>query len=205
MGLDKRDRNPQSAAGLSSWAAPLIVLIIAAALLLGGDGAREALRYERAAVAAGELWRLVSGHLVHLGGSHFALNAAGLALVWYLVGAAFSLRQWALVVLASLVAMDLGFWFLNPELAWYVGLSGLLHGLLAAGLVNGLRQPQIETVVVTGLVIAKLAFEQLSGPLPGSESTSGGAVIVDAHLYGAIGGTAGALLTRIRVRRAAAI
>ena len=149
---------------VSAWAAPLVVLVVAAALLIGGDVVREALRYERSAVSSAELWRLASGHLVHLGGPHFALNAAGLALVWYLVGGAFSLREWVVVVLASVVAMDLGFWFLNPELAWYVGLSGLLHGILAAGLVAGLKHPQIETVVLTVLVIAKLAFEQFSGP-----------------------------------------
>ena len=39
----------------------------------------------------------------------------------------------------------------------------------------------------------KLVWEQLVGPLPFSESTSGGPVLVDAHLYGTIGG----LLTQL--------
>ena len=41
---------------------------------------------------------------------------------------------------------------------------------------------------ILGVLIAKLAWEQISGPLPGSAATAGVAVIVDAHLYGAAGG-----------------
>jgi hypothetical protein len=54
------------------------------------------------------------------------------------------------------------------------------------------------------VVVGKVAYEQIAGPLPGSEATSGGAVIVDAHLYGIIGGTAVAAAL-IRVRRGASI
>ena len=96
-------------------------------------------------------------------------------------------------MIASIVAIDVGFWFLYPQLDWYVGLSGLLHGLLAAGLFVGVVRRDREAVVLAVFVSAKLAWEQLVGPLPGSESTSGGAVIVDAHLYGAVGGVLGAL------------
>ena len=38
------------------------------------------LRYERGAVLDGELWRLLTAHLIHLGLAHWALNAAGLVL-----------------------------------------------------------------------------------------------------------------------------
>ena len=85
-------------------------------------------------------------------------------------------------------------------MAWYVGLSGLLHALLAAGIVARLGNINAEMAILATLVIAKLAWEQFSGPLPGSELTSGGVVIVDAHLYGAAGGVLGALLNRITVQ-----
>jgi rhomboid family GlyGly-CTERM serine protease len=105
----------------------------------------------------------------------------------------------------TIAAIDAGFWFFYPELEWYVGLSGVLHGLLVAGLFAGLVQRDREAVILTLFVIAKLAWEQLAGPLPGSESSSGGVVIVDAHLYGAIGGLAGALLCWRSVRPSTAI
>jgi hypothetical protein len=77
-------------------------------------------------------------------------------------------------------------------------MSGLLHGLLVAGIITRLRSLDIETGVLLLLLIAKIGYEQLNGPLPGSEGTSGGAVVVDAHLYGALGGILGALLAKIR-------
>lgn len=187
---------------MATWQVPAGLILVAAALMLGGDAAREWLAFEPAAIRAGEAWRLVTGHLMHLGWPHFALNAAGLALVWTLVGNAYRPAGWILIILASIAAIDLGLWTFNPELQWYVGLSGALHGVLAAGLVMSWRQPRIETTILALLLLCKLAWEQFSGPLPGSEGSSGGPVIVDAHLYGAIGGMlAGLLSWQIRVRR----
>jgi hypothetical protein len=54
-------------------------------------------------------------------------------------------------------------------------------------------------------LLGKLAWEQFSGPLPGSEGTAGGPVIVDSHLFGALGGALTALTLRIRVRPATPI
>ena len=80
---------------------------------------------------------------------------------------------------------------------WYVGLSGVLHGLLVAGAMQGFRTLPSESAIILALVTGKLAWEQLSGPLPGSESVSGGDVVVNAHLFGAIGGAiAGVMLWR---------
>jgi len=197
MGLHKLRR-------ISQWLLPIVAVVLSLLLLFGGDVATGLFRYERSPVAAGELWRLVSGHFVHLGWSHFLLNAAGLGLVWFLVGDAFDNRGWIIVTVVSICVMDLGFWLLNPELKWYVGLSGLLHGLLAAGLVANARSPSAETIVMAVLLVSKLCWEQFSGgPLPGSEASSGGAVVVDAHLYGTIGGILGLFVSRIRARRSA--
>ncbi len=205
MGLDKPDRNGTKTFAISHWWLPITVFLLALILVIGGEAASVGLRFDRAAIQSGELWRLATGHFVHLGGPHFALNAAGLALVWFLVGQVFDWRQWLLILGVSLFTMDLGLWLLNPGLDWYVGLSGLLHGILAAGLVERLRRPDSETLVLAALVLGKLVWEQLSGPLPGSEGTAGGPVVVDAHLFGALGGVLAAIALRIRVRAAAAI
>ena len=58
---------------------------------------------------------------------------------------------------------------------------------------------RIGYLLVAGLA-GKLIWEQLAGPLPISESTSGGPVLVDAHLYGTVGGVI-ALLIRSAVAR----
>jgi rhomboid family GlyGly-CTERM serine protease len=175
-------------------------LILAAAL--GGEAARAAGRYERAAVLHGEIWRLVTGHFVHLGWSHTLLNLAGLVLVWMLCAS--GLRGWrgAGALLASIATIDAGFLLLEPQLQWYVGFSGVLHGLFAAGVVAAVRARESGAWILAALLAGKLVFEQLVGPVPLTERVAGGAVIESAHLYGAIGGLlAGALAMRMRAPR----
>jgi len=201
MGLSKGEETRLGALPTLAWLVPGSVVLIALILLFSGETGREWLRFERSGIAAGELWRLLTGHLVHLGVSHTVLNLAGLVLVWFLVGRAFDWKQWLWVMAGSVGAIDLGLWFGAPSLEWYVGLSGLLHGMLGAGIVAGIAARSGEALILAVVVAGKLAWEQFAGPLPGSETTSGGAVIVDAHLYGVIGGTVvAAMLIRVRGR-----
>ncbi|MDH3547427.1 MAG: hypothetical protein OEN22_10020, partial [Gammaproteobacteria bacterium] len=73
------------------------------------------------------------------------------------------------------------------------------HGILAAGIVAGLRLQHREAYLLGAVVVAKLAYEQLIGPMPGSEQSTGGAVIVAAHLYGALTGAVAGAVVPIRV------
>jgi rhomboid family GlyGly-CTERM serine protease len=182
---------------LAGWSVPLalIVMIVVPAAL--GDSARDLLMYDRSAIGHGEYWRLLTAHFVHLGSSHLLLNLVGLVLAWLLVGKNYAALEWIFVLMLSLIAASAGFWFIDKDMLWYVGLSGALHGLLLAGALRGLRSHLAESVLLCVLIVAKLAFEQLAGPLPGSESASDGPVAVNAHLYGAIGGLlAAAILWR---------
>ena len=205
MGLSQGDLDHRKFSKYQTWLLPGLIVVIALALALMGDSASDKLRYDRDAIEAGEVWRLLSGHLLHLGWSHFALNAAGLLLIFYLVGTQFTTIGWLLISIVTVVVIDLGFWIFEPQLIWYVGLSGLLHGYLAAGAISGLRCGQVDYWLLAGFLILKLAYEQLIGPLPGSEGTTGGSVVVAAHLYGAIGGALSGAVLSFRKARPASI
>jgi rhomboid family GlyGly-CTERM serine protease len=183
---------------ISYWWPPLVVAVVCASAQ--GLGWGEALRYEQALIGA-EPWRLLSGHLVHLGWMHLGLNLAGLALIWALVGHA--LRSWAWGVAFALSALTVGggLYLHDTGLAWYVGLSGVLHGLLVFGAVAGLHTERRMALTLLVGVAAKLAWEQLSGGDVGTAELVGGAVIVNAHLYGALGGLAAVPLLLLRGRR----
>ena len=194
---------------MSGWW--LLGLLIATLVLLSllceygqGEQLRLLLRYEREAVLQGEYWRLLTGHLVHGSWLHLVLNCAGLGLITALFPDHYSTRQWLLIGLLSLVTIDVGFVFWEPQLAWYVGLSGVLHGALAAGGIAWWRYETKRLALALSMIfVGKLLWEQLHGALP----LSGGmAVVVDAHLYGAIGGViAGTILwmnTRAEVTEA---
>lgn len=175
-----------------SWLLGLAGLTLVLLSLLG-EGGRLALRYQRDAVLQGEYWRLITGHLVHGTPLHLMLNVAGLGLIAALFSHDYSWRAWLLIALFSMAAIDVAFVFWEPQLLWYVGLSGVLHGALAAGAVAWWRnESRLLALVLSAIFAGKLAWEQWQGALPLSGDLP---VVVDAHLYGALGGVlAGALL-----------
>lgn len=179
-------QNPLFRRYLSACAPPLgLVLLI---VVFQTAGLEESLRYDRQAVSGGEVWRLLTGNLVHLGWSHLWLNAAGLVLIYLLFGPLLSTRLWILHGILISLGVGLGLLWLNPELRWYVGLSGSLHGLFAVGVLTEGQRDRRFASLVFAIFAVKLIWEQVYGPLPGSEQSAGGPVVVDAHLYGAIAG-----------------
>jgi rhomboid family GlyGly-CTERM serine protease len=177
------------------WRGAWLLSICAALLIIqsGGSAAQLLLRYDRDALAAGQWWRLLSAHVIHLGFEHALLDVAGLALMWALFAGDYTWRGWLLILGLSVAGVDAGLWLLSSTTLWYVGSSGVLHGVLAAGAVAHLRSRQPDGWVLGLFLLGKLVYEQSVGALP---LTAGGAVIVDAHLYGAVGGALAALLLR---------
>jgi rhomboid family GlyGly-CTERM serine protease len=159
------------------------------------------LRWERDSVGA-EPWRLVSAHLVHLGWAHLALNLAGLALAWILFGAALSPLGWVVVMLACALGVATGLQAFSPEVMWYAGLSGVLHGLLVAGALLRLRAYPGVAGAVLVLLAVKIAGEQFGTGSEGVERFIGAPVITAAHLYGALAGLACGLLAWLPFRSA---
>ena len=164
---------------------------------IAGDRARLALRYDRGALAAGEWWRLATAHLVHLGLEHAILNVLGLALIWALFARDYRPRGWLLILACTVAAIDSGLWLGDSTVSWYVGSSGVLHGALAAGTLAHLRRRDADGWILALFIVGKLAYEQWVGALP--LVTGGVAVVVDAHLYGVLGGLLAAMVLTPRV------
>lgn len=166
----------------------LWLVLCAVLILLQWPDTEPGLRFDRDAIAGGELWRLLSAHLVHLGWNHLWLNLGGLLLVALFFSQYYSLRFWLALLLFCGLFTGLMLYALNPQLHYYVGLSGVLHGLFVVGAWGERQHFRISAYVLLALLVAKLAWEQTFGAMPGSESMIGGQVLVDAHLYGAIAG-----------------
>lgn len=180
---------------LKSHGLPLILTFLALAAAIGDQVFRMLLRFDREQMVAGEqLWRWFTAHIVHASWSHTLMNLAGLWVVWMLFSPRLNGRLGWLIAASSMLIMNLGFWFRDIDLYWYVGMSGMLHGFFAAGALHevwrGLRGGHW---LLLGLVL-KLGYEQFAGALPFTESASGGPVWVNSHLYGAIGGLLAAAL-----------
>jgi len=171
------------------FACPLAISLVSLAFTLSPESGQSALEYQREAIQAGAIWRLISGQLIHLNPPHLLMNLAGLWLIWLLFFTRESSIATCLYRLPGILLLTaLGLWVWSPEVAWYRGLSGALHGLLALGLLRQWRdQPTFHSLLLA-LLIGKIVWEQTSGPVPGSEDWISGRVIVDSHLYGSVSG-----------------
>jgi rhomboid family GlyGly-CTERM serine protease len=180
-------------AGLS-----LVVLaVMAAELFLPA----EALEYRRV-LAAREPWRLFTGHFVHLGFVHALLNCVALLLPGRLFADRLKPGAFFGILAAAPLLISLLFLATLPELLWYRGLSGALHAVYFAGCVVWIattagRGRWLPIAALVGGTVKVLAEQPWDGSFPVHEYLRV-AVVPQAHLLGAITGTAAGLLLRRR-------
>jgi rhomboid family GlyGly-CTERM serine protease len=175
----------------------LLAIVLSLDLVLGlGDTVGSLLRYDRGAIAAGGWWRLLTAHVVHLDLHHVLLNELGLVLMWALFAQDYDPIEWCVIVFSGALAISCGLWWLSPHVGWYVGASGVLHSVMAAGCVKHLAERAWDRWILLIGICAKLAYEQLGGHEPPL-------TVVDAHLYGAACGFAvgAALSWRVAIIR----
>ena len=131
------------------------------------SGLFEHLIYDRAAIASGEIWRLATGHLVHLDWNHLALNAAAFVGLGYLIETdGHKGRHNLLTVSAAGVAtISAALYLLSPATALYAGISGVLNGLFALVCLQFFASTRswIWIALLAGS-IAKIAWESAFGP-----------------------------------------
>jgi rhomboid family GlyGly-CTERM serine protease len=177
---------------------PLVSLCLSAvsALLFLVPSAAAALEYDRVAIGSGQVWRLVTGHLVHYSFDHFFWDTITFGIL-AVVCERKSDRRFVGCLFTSAVLISLALWFCAPSIDRYRGLSGVdsaLFALLAAELfIEGIRSATRQQVAVaatclTGFLL-KTAFELATSHTLFVTSLGSGAVGVPvAHLVGAATG-----------------
>lgn len=120
----------------------------------------------RSGIEAGELWRLFTGHFVHLSLSHLLWDGiAFLALC--AVCLRMSRRRTLVCLVTAAATVPLVLWLPGPVFDGYFGLSGLdsaLFGLLAITLLaRSIRAREPAAIALSGLLslgfVAKIAYE----------------------------------------------
>ena len=173
----------------SSIAYLAVSLVIVTALAILGPWLNPYLDWNREALQQMQLWRLITGHLVHLNHWHAAMNLSALLAVMFIVGRGLKPLLWLLLFVILSLFTSVALYFFTPELTNYVGLSGVLHGIIAIGFLKTFsRSPWLSAIVLI-YVGGRTIHQQLPGfDAEYLRSTIGGTVIVDAHLYGFIAG-----------------
>ncbi|MCU7804386.1 MAG: rhombosortase [Candidatus Thiodiazotropha sp. (ex Lucinoma borealis)] len=178
--------------------APWLVLIAILVFFLAGPAQPE-LVYDRMAIANGEIWRLITGHLVHSDFAHLLWDCAGLWLVGWLFDELLSSMSWR-VLGAGLLIVDATLWWLLPDIQAYCGLSGLINALLGAGLYCTWCQSHDPWVVfIASLVTLKIGIEWYIGAALFTQTAWSS--LPQSHAAGMIGGLLVILISSLQSSR----
>jgi rhomboid family GlyGly-CTERM serine protease len=159
-----------------------------------------ALEFDRTAIRSGEIWRLLTGHLVHFDRSHLLWDLAGFALLvpWL---RSWTWRQWAVLLGGAALFIAGGVLLLQPHFQTYRGLSGIDSALFGAALVELARKAQRAGDRPLRLVIAIAAVcfvakcvRELVAHAPVFDHTATYTPAALAHLVGAWWGAVSAAL-----------
>jgi rhomboid family GlyGly-CTERM serine protease len=169
------------------WLPPLVLMLALLALGLGGEPVRAALRYDAGAIAGGQWWRVLTGNFVHLGWWHLFLNEVGLLVLVLLCPEPLSWSVWVRRLLFLGFGMGAGLYFFVPGTAWYVGMSGVIHGLFLLGLGRQIVAGRdLIAAACLAYLVGKIAWEMIVGVPVSDETALGGKVLVESHLYGSL-------------------
>ena len=144
------------------------------------------LPFIRSEATSGSWWQWISGHFMHSNFIHYFMNMIGLGLLWMLHGEYASVKSFTLNYLIIAFGVSLGIYFFSPQLMWYVGMSAVLHGLFAWGVVIDIYfKRKTGYLLLLGLII-KLCDEHLFSSSSYMADLIEVDVAVDAHLFGAV-------------------
>jgi rhomboid family GlyGly-CTERM serine protease len=184
-----------------------LLLVGAAVCLQCSPAAQEWLQYDRAAIAGGELWRIITGHLTHASWDHLLWDAAALVVLGAICERD-QRRSFVACIAASAIALSVCLWMVMPDLAIYRGLSGIDSAVFVFLAVVLLRQSLSarQKWWSTGIVAVlcgfglKVAFEYATGRTMFVDSGSAAMTPVPlVHLVGGvIGGVVGLWTARSR-------
>jgi rhomboid family GlyGly-CTERM serine protease len=202
---------PGDRAGRVGSAVVMLAGLAAGAMLASGWPALAAtLVYDRAAILAGQWWRILTGHLVHFTGTHLAADLAGLVVAGGVVARNRRDGIGGLLVFAAL-GTGLVLLAFEPALVRYGGLSGIVWALIGYLAVDGMVAGgawRWLCAAALGLLLARLGWEFAGG---GGLVVAGHAVVPLAHAAGLVSGmvfhlwqSAGSLLEPVGCREKSA-
>lgn len=192
---------------VKAWAFPTFLVFLSLLLQVLNNAEQELFSYDREAIFKGEYWRIVTGHFTHLGWRHLILNLIGLIAIWQIYNKIFSLWLWSVLFLFCAIGVSILFFILSSDIENYVGLSGVLHGVIAAvalyllleNLSDSFKVINYEAVILFLGLVFKLIYEKIWGGVPLTEAISTGHVLVEAHIFGAVlGGVFSLFISKFR-------
>lgn len=141
----------------------------------------------RSELLAGQWWRLWTGHLMHFGAHHAAIDVLSLLMAGSIAEGQLGRRLSALAWLIGMPVLSMGLLVLAPDLGEYRGLSGMVVMLgCAAGSVLWRRERSARKYlsVLALLLLLRMGLDAAGIAIDGSTLPPDVAVVWQAHGLG---------------------
>ena len=162
---------------------PLVVL------LLLGDDLNPLLQYEREQILAGEWWRLITGHLVHVDAPHLAINAFVILAWLYLFDQREDLGTVIRTIFAYALLISLGMLLLSTDLEWMLGASAITYALIGGSAFRAaLDGPRRLGLMLLAALSLKMLAEQYWGLESWFSHLVDYPIASETHVYGIAAG-----------------
>ena len=173
------------AAPIPAWS--LAISGVAAAVFVAPP-LQALLVYNREAIGEGEIWRLLTGNLVHFSAMHFVKDVVALLVAGLLIEIR-RYRHFAMLCLISGALIGTLLYVAEPAVLVYGGLSGIVVAAVTYLCLQGLREGGAYRWLCLGALLglaAKTVLELTLGVrLPGEESP-GFILVPESHAVGAV-------------------
>ena len=146
------------------------------------------LDYNRESIINGEYWRLISGNFNHTNIYHLLLNLGALAVIGGLHYRYYNSAAYTGLILVLSIGVGVGILWLSPSTQLYVGLSGILHGIIIVGAIIDVTKKYYSGYVLIIGTIIKVINEQLFNSPVAMSQLIEAKVLTEAHLYGLVTG-----------------
>ena len=140
--------------------------------------------WNHADIAHGQWWRIVSGNFTHTNFAHLAMDLAGL----WIIGFVFHPKVQTTFAVMLLLSVIVGTSLLATNIHNYLGLSGILHGLVAYFALTEALQGRKSSALLVIAVIAKVVWDQVVGPSTLTSEWIDAPIATQAHFAGLLGG-----------------
>ncbi|MFA7236998.1 MAG: rhombosortase [Phycisphaeraceae bacterium] len=186
-------RHSAAPAGWSGGAALVLTMIAGVIAFIPGAGANEALQFSRTDIAAGQWWRIITGHWTHFSFEHLLWDGLMFASMGWVVSR-YSVKRFLMCVVASAAAISLTVYAWQPQFEVYRGLSGIDTALFTAACVLAGRSAWAKrdhaTMSVVGIALAgltaKMTYEVIVGQPVFVQHDTSFTVVPLAHAVGAV-------------------
>jgi rhomboid family GlyGly-CTERM serine protease len=152
------------------------------------------LDYDRAAIARGEVWRLITGHLAHWTPQHLAWDVLAFLMLGAFCEAERGHRPVAVVILVAALGVSLFLFLCCPEVAEYRGLSAIDSTLWCWAALLIAPRSRLVAVLLVAVFIGKVLAELVTSVAVFAPLSGAVELLPVVHVVGAIVGAGAGVL-----------